>query len=658
MGERCGSLNLRGSQMKRILINATHKEELRVAVIDGHHLFDIHTEVPAKEQKKGNVYKGKITRVESSLEAVFVEYSSERQGFLPFKEISRDYFSKAPSGRSDSAKAQDLLKVGQEVIVQIVKEGRGNKGAALTTFISLAGRYLVLMPNSPRAGGISRHIDGDERTELQAVISELSVPERMGMIVRTAGAGKQLEELKWDLDYLVQLWAEIDKAAQGRTAPFLVYQESNIVIRTLRDYLREDISEILIDSPFVYQTGYDFMRMVMPRELNKLKLYQGTIPLFTRYRIESQIESVLSHKVHLPSGGALVIDLTEALTSIDVNSAKANKGSDIEETAFNTNLEATAEIARQLRLRDLGGLIVVDFIDMASSRHQRDVENQLRDHFKADSARVQIGRISKFGLLEMSRQRLRPLLGDSHQEVCPRCSGLGHVRSVESLGLAMLRLFEEDAARETVAKLVVQLPASVATFLLNEKRGQLDTIERNYGIKLLVVPNPNIETPRYDIKRIQGVGQTVVSYNIDLVSEAEMLPTVQQQPILEKPAITGISPADPAPKPANKNKLGLLKRLWAIFSGQNHNRVADSAKTEKTVASKPRSSQNRRPRNRNNNRRGPRQRRDQGNITQTKQSAAAISVTEKRKHEAAGGDSNFKQGSSLNVPHSRRADLR
>ncbi|MBD3633610.1 MAG: Rne/Rng family ribonuclease, partial [Methylophaga sp.] len=422
--------------MKRILINATHSEELRVAMVDGQRLFDLDIDTPSREQKKGNIYKGKITRVEPSLEAVFVDYGSERQGFLPLKEISKSYFKKRDGGEdSGRINVQDVLSVGQELVVQIEKEERGNKGAALTTFISLAGRYLVLMPNSPRAGGISRRIEGDDRAELQETLRHLEVPDDMGMIVRTAGVGKQPEELQWDLEYLLQLWTAIDVATKDRSAPFLVYQESSIIIRALRDYLRKDIGEILVDSPEVYQTGYDFMRMVMPHELNKFKLYQDKVPLFTRYQVESQIESAFRHEVRLPSGGALVIDPTEALISIDVNSARANKGGDIEETALNTNLEAAEEIARQLRLRDLGGLVVIDFIDMGPSRNQREVENRLREHLKADRARVQVGRISRFGLLEMSRQRLRPALGEAHQEICPRCAGLGHVRGVESLGL-------------------------------------------------------------------------------------------------------------------------------------------------------------------------------------------------------------------------------
>jgi len=623
--------------MKRILINATHDEELRVAMVDGQRLFDLDIDIPSREQKKGNIYKGKITRVEPSLEAVFVEYGSERQGFLPLKEISKSYF-KQKNGDSESGRinVQDVLSVGQELVIQIEKEERGNKGAALTTMISLAGRYLVLMPNSPRAGGISRRIEGDERTELQEALRSLTVPEGMGMIVRTAGVGKQTEELQWDLEYLVQLWTAIDNATKERKAPFLVYQESNIIIRALRDYLRKDIGEILVDSPEMYQTGYDFMRMVMPHELSKFKLYQDKVPLFTRYQVESQIETAFRHEVRLPSGGALVIDPTEALISIDVNSARANKGGDIEETAFNTNLEAAEEIARQLRLRDLGGLVVIDFIDMGPSRHQREVENRLRDHLKADRARVQVGRISRFGLLEMSRQRIRPSLGDSHEEVCPRCAGLGHVRGVESLGLAVLRLLEEEATRDGITQLVVQLPISVATFMLNEKRNQLDTIERRHSVKLLLIPNPHLDTPHYDIERVKDGGeQGKLSHHLMVTPEPVTPEALKDKPIIEQAAVTGVSPAAPAPIIAvevknkeeqlvvvKEKKPNLLKRLLNVLTGKSADEPeADiEAEIEPKAEDKPARDQNRRPRNRNNNnnnnRRGPRGRPDQDNSEQ------------------------------------------
>ncbi len=621
--------------MKRILINATNSEELRVAMVDGQRLFDLDIAIPSREQKKGNIYKGKITRVEPSLEAVFVDYGAERQGFLPLKEITKEYFKTSHNETEKTGRfnVQDVVSVGQELVVQVEKEERGNKGAALTTFISLAGRYLVLMPNSPRAGGISRRIEGDERAELQEALRTLEVPEGMGMIVRTAGVGKQSEELQWDLEYLLQLWSAIDEANKTRKAPFLIYQESNIIIRALRDYLRKDISEILVDSPEVYQTGYDFMRMVMPHELSKFKLYQDKVPLFTRYQIESQIETAFRHEVRLPSGGALVIDPTEALISIDVNSARANKGGDIEETAFNTNLEAAEEIARQLRLRDLGGLVVIDFIDMGPTKHQREVENRLREHLKADRARVQVGRISRFGLLEMSRQRLRPSLGDAHEEVCPRCGGLGHVRGVQSLGLAVLRLVEDEATKERVSQLIVQLPVSVATFMLNEKREQLEAIEKRHHVKLLLIPNPHMETPHFDIERIkEGSEVAQVSHHLMLTPEPEVPESMRDKPVVEQAAVTGVSPATPAPvvSKQKEEKPGLLKRLLAALTGQNKSEETQGKSAVKTSAEPHRERQTR-PKNRNNRRRGPRRAADlPGNKKQANaESAASNTGTEK-----------------------------
>ena len=428
--------------MKRMLINATHQEELRVAMVDGQRLYDLDIEIPGREQKKANIYKGRITRIEPSLEAAFVDYGAERHGFLPLKEISRDYFvSDEREGRRYNIKT--VLKEGQELIVQVDKEERGNKGAALTTFVSLAGRYLVLMPNNPRAGGISRRIEGDERAELREAMSALEIPQGMGLIVRTAGIGKSPEELQWDLNYLLQLWQAIQRAADERKAPFLIYLESNVIIRAIRDYLRKDIGEVLIDDPAVFDQARDFIQQVMPHYRNRVKLYEDAVPLFTRFQIESQIETAFQREVSLPSGGAIVIDHTEALTSIDINSARATKGGDIEETALNTNLEAVDEITRQLRLRDLGGLLVIDFIDMTPTRNQREVENRMREALKMDRARVQISRISRFGLLEMSRQRLRPSLGESSQQVCPRCNGQGSIREVGSLSLSIMRLIEE-----------------------------------------------------------------------------------------------------------------------------------------------------------------------------------------------------------------------
>jgi len=474
--------------MKRILVNATQPEELRVAIVDGQRLYDLDIEVPAREQRKANVYRGRITRVEPSLEAAFVDYGADRHGFLPLKEVARSYFKQEPGKGRTSIK--DLLSEGQELIVQVEKEERGTKGAALTTFVSLAGRYLVLMPNNPRAGGVSRRIEGEDRAELREALSNLAIPSGMGVIVRTAGVGRSTEELQADLDYLGQVWQAIEKAAGERPAPFLIYQESNIIIRALRDYLRDDIGEVIIDNPQVFEQAREFMQQVMPQSLSKLKVYEDTIPLFSRYQIESQIETAFCREVRLPSGGSVVIDHTEALTSIDINSARATGGADIEETAFNTNKEAAEEIARQLRLRDLGGLIVIDFIDMGPNKNQRQIENTLRDATKPDRARVQFGRISRFGLLEMSRQRLRPSLGEYSHVVCPRCSGQGSIRSVESLALSLLRLLEEEAMKERTGRIVARMPVEVASFLLNEKRTGIATLEARCSVGITVVPDP------------------------------------------------------------------------------------------------------------------------------------------------------------------------
>src|SRR6186713_1741600 len=488
--------------MKRMLVNATQQEELRVALVDGQKLFDLSIEIPSKEQKKANVYKGRLTRIEPSLEACFVDYGAERHGFLPLKEISKEYFKggQAPGGRN----IRELLDEGQEVIVQVEKEERGNKGAALTTFISLAGRFLVLMPNNARAGGVSRRIEGEDREQLREALDQVQIPDTMGAIVRTAGVGRTAEELQWDLDNLKEVWTAVSTAAEGRPAPFLIYQESKAIIRALRDYLADDIGEILVDNQEVFNEAQQYMQRFMPAGLRKLKLYEDSVPLFTRFQIENQIESAHSHKVNLPSGGSIVIDPTEALVSIDINSARATRGSDIETTALNTNLEAADEIARQLRLRDLGGLIVIDFIDMESTKNQREVEERLRDAVKQDRARIQIGRLSRFGLLEMSRQRLRPSLGDSSHVACPRCQGVGTIRSVESMALAILRLAGEDARKERTGRLIIDVPVNVGTYLMNEKRAALRAIEEKCGIELILVPNPNIETPEYEIRRVRG----------------------------------------------------------------------------------------------------------------------------------------------------------
>src|SRR5512146_2306057 len=471
-----------------MLINATQREELRVASVDGQSLYDLDIETPAKEQKKANIYKGRITRVEPSLEACFVDYGAERHGFLPLKEISRDYFTQGVD--HNRATIRELLKEGQQLLVQVEKEERGNKGAALTTFVSLAGRYLVLMPNNPRAGGVSRRIEGDDRANLKEVLDQLKMPDEMGLIIRTAGMGRDAEELQWDLDYLLQLWKAIEDAGATRPAPFLIYQESKLIIRALRDYLRNDIGEVLIDREDLHDDAREFMQQVMPQNLRKLKLYKDTVPLFSRFQIETQIENAFDRSVRLPSGGSIVIDQTEALTSVDINSSKATKGADIEETAFNTNCEAAVEIARQLRLRDAGGLIVIDFIDMDSPRHER--------------ARVQIGRISRFGLLEMSRQRLRPSLGESSQTVCPRCEGHGRIRSVESLSLSVLRLVEEQAMKEKTGQVLVQVPAMVANFLLNEKRKSIVEIEQRHEVPVIIVADEQLATPRFEIQRVRG----------------------------------------------------------------------------------------------------------------------------------------------------------
>lgn len=541
--------------MKRMLINATQPEELRVAMVDGQFLYDLDIEVASHGQKKASIFKGKITRVEPSLEAAFVDYGASRHGFLPFKEVAREYYAGADKGNGKTA-IKDALKEGQEIIIQVEKEERGTKGAALTTFPSLAGRYLVLMPNNPRAGGISRRVEGDDRSELRESLSELDVPSGMGLIVRTAGVGKSTEELQWDLDYLLKLWEAIEGAAADKPAPFLVFQESNVIIRAIRDYFRQDISEILIDSEEIYEQARDFMSRVMPDNLNKVKLYKNDIPLFTRFQIESQIESAFAHAVRLPSGGALVIDHTEALVSIDINSARATKGSDIEETALSTNLEAADEIARQLRIRDVGGLIVIDFIDMTPAKNQREVENRLRDALKHDRARIQIGRISRFGLLEMSRQRLRPSLGESSLRSCPTCNGRGNVRGPESLALSVLRIIEEEAMKENTTKVVAKLPVEIATFLLNEKREVIRAIEQRQRIGIVLVPDPLVQSPNYEVQRIREAdteheANRQASYQLKTES-AELPEYIQESSprAVEQPMVRTVGPTGPAPLPA------------------------------------------------------------------------------------------------------------
>ena len=598
--------------MKRMLINATQKEELRVALVDGQRLFDLDIESPGHEQKKANIYKGKITRVEPSLEAAFVDYGAERHGFLPLKEIAREYFPDdyVFQGRPN---IRDILSEGQEVIVQVNKEERGNKGAALTTFVSLAGSYLVIMPNNPRAGGISRRIEGDERTELKEALSSLDVPEGVGLIVRTAGVGKSPEELQWDLKVLLHHWEAIKQASQNRPAPFLIHQESDVIVRAIRDYLRRDIGEILIDSPKVFEKAKEHIKLVRPDFINRVKLYQGEVPLFSHYQIESQIESAFQREVRLPSGGSIVIDVTEALTAIDINSARSTRGGDIEETALNTNLEAADEIARQLRLRDLGGLVVIDFIDMTPVRHQREVENRIRDAVRQDRARIQISRISRFGLLEMSRQRLSPSLGESSHHICPRCQGTGKVRDNESLSLSILRLIEEEALKENTKQVHTIVPVQIASYLLNEKRKAISNIEKRHNVDVIVAPNEAMETPHFSVFRLRdGEEVNELSYNLakihcekdesteeSLVSRNVETTVVAEQPAVESAAVAlSISEAAPTPVERKSNEPSLLAKIIAKIKGLF---------ASESEENKPKN--NRTSRNSNRNQRRPQDRR-------------------------------------------------
>ena len=575
--------------MKRMLINATQSEELRVALVDGQRLYDLDIESGAREQKKANIYKGKITRVEPSLEAAFVDFGAERHGFLPLKEISREYFNSSYSGGRPSIK--DVIKEGQEVIIQVDKEERGNKGAALTTLVSLAGRYLVLMPNNPRAGGISRRIEGDERAELRETLSQLNIPAEMGVIVRTAGLGRNQEELQWDLDYLLQLWNSIKEAAE-QPAPLLIYQESNVIIRAIRDYLRQDIGEVLIDKQSVYDEAVTFIKQVMPQYEHKIKLYKDSIPLFNRFQIESQIETAFQREVRLPSGGSIVIDPTEALVSIDINSARATRGGDIEETALNTNLEAADEIARQLRLRDIGGLIVIDFIDMSHNRNQREVENRIRQALSMDRARVQTGRISRFGLLEMSRQRLRPSLGETSGVVCPRCSGQGTIRDIESLALSILRLMEEEAMKDKTSEIRAQVPVSVAAFLLNEKRSMIAKIEKRHQARVIVIPNANLDTPHYDVQRLRDdhVAEHVESsYEILKAEETVEQPLTTAKPApRQEAAVKTVAPTQPAP--VKQEKPGLIRSFVKALGGLFGSESAEEQPKKTESRQKPQSS--------------------------------------------------------------------
>ncbi len=573
--------------MKRMLINATQPEELRVALVDGQKLYDLDIESGAREQKKSNIYKGRITRIEPSLEAAFVDFGAERHGFLPLKEISREYFARDPGpGRIN---IKDVLREGQEIIVQVDKEERGNKGAALTTQVSLAGRYLVLMPNNPRAGGISRRIEGDERTELREAMKDVTVPDKMGVIVRTAGIGRSGQELQWDLDYLVQLWDAIQRAYGDVKAPALLLQESNVIIRAIRDYLRQDVGEVLIDTDAAYDEALGFVQQVMPHYQNKFKRYNDSVPLFNRYQIETQIESAFQREVKLPAGGSIVIDPTEALVSIDINSSRATKGTDIEDTAFNTNLEAADEIARQLRLRDMGGLVVIDFIDMLSNKHQREVETRLKKALEMDRARVQVGRISRFGLMEMSRQRLRPSLEETSGHVCPRCNGTGVIRDIQSTGLSILRLIEEEAAKENTGQVRAIVPVSVASFLLNEKRKLIDAIESRHGNRVVVLPNPNMDTPHFEVLRLRPddtlVGEVSYEHRFDEVEPEYGIDTnIKETAKTQQAAVKGVSHAKPveateAPEPvtavaapvatatATASNPGMIEKVASFLSG-------------------------------------------------------------------------------------------
>jgi len=655
--------------MKRMLFNATQSEELRVAIVDGQKLIDLDIESAGREQRKSNIYKGVVTRVEPSLEAAFVNYGTDRHGFLPFKEIARSYFQ----GDTDASKAriQDVIKEGLELIVQVDKDERGNKGAALTTYISLAGRYLVLMPNNPRGGGVSRRIEGEDRNELRDTMAQLELPQGMSIIARTAGIGRTVEELQWDLNYLIQLWTAVENASTIQAGPFLIYQEGSLVIRAIRDYFQPDIGEILIDTPDIYEQAVQFMNHVMPNNVAKVKLYQDQIPLFSRFQIEHQIETAFAREVRLPSGGAIVIDHTEALVSIDVNSGRSTKGSDIENTAFNTNLEAAEEVARQLRLRDIGGLVVIDFIDMENQRNQRDVENRLRDALHYDRARVQTGKISRFGLLELSRQRLRPSLGEGNHIPCPRCHGIGHIRGIESTALHILRITQEEAMKENSKSIQVQLPVEAATFLLNEKRSDIHKIEQRTGVEIILIPNIHLETPNYSIVRIKTDDSTddgPRSYElVEMPTEDEVAASSSQQAtIAMQPAVRGITPVAPAPAPAssveksNRSIFAKLKKtIQGLFAKEENNKSEFSDREARN-----RRDRNRRSRNgRNRGDRGERNDRPQQRFesnTQARENRPAINNNKpeqnKPQQQAAiiDSDSNALETREMREPRNNR----
>ncbi|HEZ4832697.1 TPA: Rne/Rng family ribonuclease [Neisseria meningitidis] len=622
--------------MKRMLFNATQAEELRVAIVDGQNLLDLDIETLGKEQRKGNIYKGIITRIEPSLEACFVDYGTDRHGFLPFKEVSRSYFQDYEGGR---ARIQDVLKEGMEVIVQVEKDERGNKGAALTTFISLAGRYLVLMPNNPRGGGVSRRIEGEERQELKAAMAQLDIPNGMSIIARTAGIGRSAEELEWDLNYLKQLWQAIEEAGKAHHDPYLLFMESSLLIRAIRDYFRPDIGEILVDNQEVYDQVAEFMSYVMPGNIGRLKLYEDHTPLFSRFQIEHQIESAFSRSVSLPSGGAIVIDHTEALVSIDVNSARATRGADIEDTAFKTNMEAAEEVARQMRLRDLGGLVVIDFIDMENPKHQRDVENVLRDALKKDRARVQMGKLSRFGLLELSRQRLKPALGESSHVACPRCAGTGVIRGIESTALHVLRMVQEEAMKDNTGEVRAQVPVDVATFLLNEKRAELFAMEERLDVNVVLIPNIHLENPHYEINRIrtddvEEDGEPSYKRVAEPEEDESAKPFggEKAKAARPEPAVKGVRHTSPAPTAAPEKKTSWWDsfKAWLkrIFGG-SETQAAPAAET-----SEKRSTANRSGSRANNRRQNPRRSKREGSKVEVREVAGKTAGQEARADKA------------------------
>ena len=603
-----------------MLINASHSEEVRVAMVDGQNLYDLDIENRTRQQIKSNIYKGKISRVEPSLEAAFVDYGVERHGFLPMKEISKIYFKKG-SSPSSRLKIQEVISEGQEVIVQVEKEERGNKGAALTTYISLAGRYLVLMPNNPRAGGISRRIEGDDRTELREAMKGLSIPSGMGIIVRTAGVGRGTEELQWDCNYLLQLWKTINEESQKASAPHFLFQESNVIVRAIRDYLRQDVGEVIVDNEEAYALASAFIGTVMPDFKSKVKYYNEEIPLFNRYQVEAQIETAFQREVKLASGGSIVIDVTEALVSIDINSSRATKGGDIEETAFSTNKQAAEEIARQLRLRDVGGLIVIDFIDMLNTKHQREIELKMRQALEIDRARVQVGKISRFGLLEMSRQRLRPSLEETMSRTCPRCMGQGTIRGTRSLALSILRLIEDEAQKESSREIRVIVPVSIATFLLNEKRNEISNIENRNSIEVTILPDVNLETPHFTVNRIRNQDDEKSEFSHELLDNLSKVTdetdiSIEGPSDLPKPAVKTLIPNTPAPinkhkKIATDTSPGIVKRLWSSVFGttsaepikENNDVQENMSATEDSDKLSTSSTKSRKPRRARNNRR-------------------------------------------------------